>query len=295
MIIPGRLKRIGKTAWAVIDRTFDDGFVHAGNLAYLSLTTLFPMFVVIASIAGALGRGKYGERAFQGFMDAVPPDVGSLLAKPIGELIHNRAHGGLLSFGIIVALWSAAGFIETIRDIIRRAYGVAEGTSLWKRRLASTAGIIGAVILIIVAFAAQVVLAGASQFVARVIPFARDAERVIDLTRLLPPVLIFGALYVVFALLTPLKFRKCCPEWPGALLTTVVVVGATALMPPILSGVANYQVTYGSLAGVMISLLFFYVVGLGLVTGAHLNAVLAGAEATKDKEQRGVTPTKERE
>ena len=282
-----------RTAYTVLDRTFDDGFVHAGNLAYLSLTTLFPMFLIIATAAGAIGRGQYGLRALHAFNQAVPPDVAKLLDKPIADLIARKGHSGLLTIGILVGLWSAAGFIETIRDIIRRAYGVQEEVSLWKRRLASTAGIVVTVLLVMIAFALQVVLVGASQFVARVLPFAHEAARIIDITRILPPVVLFGALYALFALLTPHSYRKCCPEWPGALMTTSVIVAATALIPTLVAGVANYQLTYGSLAGVMISLLFFYVVGVGLVLGAHLNAVLAGAEPTKDKEARGAAPDKD--
>jgi len=288
----GRAGRIARVAYKVLDRTFDDGFVHAGNLAYLSLTTLFPVFVIIAAVAGSLGRGAYGSRALSAFFAAVPPQVGKLLAGPIGDLVH-RSSGRLLTFGIIVGLWSAAGYIETIRDIINRAYGSTNGISIWKRRLASTGAIILTVLLILIAFASQFVLTGAGQFVQRILPLSHEAARYINLSLLAPPIILFVALDTLFASLTPAKYRECCPEWPGALLTTTVWIGATALLPKVIAGVANYQLTYGSLAGVMISLLFFYVVGLGLVTGAHLNAVLAGADPTAAKEDRGEAPTKD--
>jgi membrane protein len=76
-----------------------------------------------------------------------------------------------------------------------------------------------------------------------------------------------------------MAWRPSAWRWPGALLTAAVWMGATTLLPGIIARVANYHLTYGSLAGVMITLLFFYIVGLGLVMGANLNAELAGAHA----------------
>ena len=293
MAIGGRVQRGAREAWRILERSFDEGSVHAGNLAYLSLTTLFSVTVIVATIAGSLGRSRDGLRALKDFLAALPPDVARLLGHPIASLVESRSHSGILTFGILVGLWSAASYIETIREIIRNAYGTIEAEPFWRRRLASIGAIIAAVLLILIAFALQFVLTGAATFVARLLPLAVAAGRWIDIGRIAQAVLLFGALYLLFVLLTPSKYRRCFPEWPGALLTSLVWIGATALLPTIIAKVANYQMTYGSLAGVMISLLFFYVVGLGLVTGANLNATLAGAEPTKAKELRGVAPTKE--
>ena len=93
-----------------------------------------------------------------------------------------------------------------------------------------------------------------------------------------------------FYSLTPRKYRKAkCPKWPGPLFVTGWWILTTALLPIILSSLTNYDLTYGSLAGAMIALIFFFVVGLGLVIGAELNAALAeapenGLEGAQDKE-----------
>src|SRR3546814_17655892 len=85
---------------------------------------------------------------------------------------------------------------------------------------------------------------------------------------------------MLFYSLTPSKYRYSkCPKWHGAMLTTAWWLAVTALLPPILSMLGSYDLTYGSLPGVMIALIFFYLVGLGLVMGAHLNAALAAAHA----------------
>jgi len=72
------------------------------------------------------------------------------------------------------------------------------------------------------------------------------------------------------------------PEWPGAMLVTVWWILVAVALPPLLRGVFSYNLTYGSLAGIMIALFFFWLVGLGMVMGAELNAALA---ETPEEEQ----------
>ena len=259
----------------VAAHTWEDGFIHAGNLAYLSLLTLFPFFIIVAAIAGSLGQSEDALLAINNFLVTLPRDVAELIAKPIRDVLTNRT-GGLLTFGIIVGLWSVGSFIETMRDILRRAYDMrGGGRPIWQYRLGSFALIIGSVLLMLIAFAAQVVLTGVEQFVERILPWADDALSVIAWGRIAPVLALFVALYILFVSLTPMKYQKGCPKWPGAVLTTGVWILTTMLLPVILGSLAPYDLTYGSLAGVMIALIFFWVVGLGFVLGAELNAALA--------------------
>jgi len=86
---------------------------------------------------------------------------------------------------------------------------------------------------------------------------------------------------VLFFVLTPSRYRKRdCRTWPGALFITTWWLATAEILPSVLSLFGGYSRTYGSLAGVMISLIFFFVVGLGVVIGAELNAALAEGGAT---------------
>ena len=111
--------------------TWNDGFILAGNLAYLSLLTLFPFFIVVATVAGTFGRTADGVHAIAAFLRTVPADVGKLIAAPVREVIAARSQKGLLTFGIAVTLWTVSGFIETIREIVRRAYGTTSSRPVW--------------------------------------------------------------------------------------------------------------------------------------------------------------------
>lgn len=272
--------RFRKVVSRVAIDTFNEGFTYAGNLAYLSLITLFPFVIVAAAIAQLFGRNAEGIRTLEAFLQTVPPGVADVLRKPASDVLQART-GNLLWFGALVGLWTTAGFIETLRGILRQAYGVQSSTPFWRYRLGAIGMIIASVILAMTAFSFQVILTGVEQFIYKMLPWASEAATLVQLTKLAPALALFGALYILFYSLTPRKYRKsACPKWPGAAFTTLWWLGVTAMLPWMLSNLGSYDLTYGSLAGVMIALIFFYLIGLGMVAGAELNAALA--ETPKD-------------
>lgn len=276
-----RLERIkpGTYPFTVAKRVllgvYEDGFLHAGNLAYLALVTLFPFFIVAAALARLFGRTEDGIATVNAFLLTIPPNVAAVLESPINDVLAARS-GSLLWLGAAVGLWTTTSFIETIRDILRRAYGVRFSRPFWEYRLGSIGIIVLSVIMAFAAFSFQVALVGIEKFVASYLPLDVDAAWYVATSRMLPAASLFIALYVLFVSLTPKGYRgPGCPKWPGALFVTLWWLGVTEALPWALTHVTSYDLTYGSLAGVMIVLIFFYLVGFGVVIGAELNAALA--------------------
>jgi len=275
------------TAWEIVKRVavgvYDDGFIHAGNLAYLALLALFPFFITAAAIAKLLGQSADGQRTVATFLSKLPPEVSTVLAGPVREVLDLRT-GPLLWFGAIVGLWTAASFVETIRDILRRAYGVKYCAPFWSYRLGSIGLIIAAVLLLMAAFGLSVAMSSIHHLVVSALPFSNGVATDLGFYRLAPALAIFITFYILFLALTPARYRGIdCRKWPGALLVTAWWVATVELLPNAISLFGGYSLTYGSLAGVMVALLFFFVIGLGVVMGAELNAALAdsGAHALK--------------
>jgi membrane protein len=99
--------------------------------------------------------------------------------------------------------------------------------------------------------------------------------------RIAPAVTMFLTFYALFIALTPARYRRRdCRNWPGAALITVWWIVTVEILPNAIGLLGNYDLTYGSLAGVMITLIFFFVIGLGVVMGAELNAALAETGGT---------------
>lgn len=255
--------------------TYSDGFIHAGNLAYLSLMTLFPFFIVAAAVASIFGRTEDGLAAVNAFLTTVPRGVADVVRQPISDVLNARS-GPLLWLGGFVGLWTVGSLIETIRDILRRAYGTKSTKSFWHYRLSAVGITLASVVAVMFAFSLQVVITGIDQFLTHLLPWADDAIALVASAKLVPMVIVCVALWSLFVSLTPTLYKdRRFPKWPGAVATSLWWYGTTLLLPPTLSLLGGYDRTYGSLAGVMITLIFFFLVGLGVVIGAELNAALA--------------------
>ena len=264
--------------------TYNDGFIHAGNLAYLAVLSIFPFFITGAAVFSLIGEESERAATINAILFALPPVVGDVIA-PVARSVVAERNGWLLWGGGLVGLWTVGNLIETIRDILRRAYGTRPTKGFWHYRLLSTGIILAAVVLLMLSLIAQFLIGAAQQVIEAWLPHLYDAVGQLSLTRLVPTFGLFLSLYLIFYTLTPAAYRRRrYPKWPGALLVTAWWVAVTVTLPPLLRTVFAYDLTYGSLAGIMIALFFFWLVGLGMVMGAELNAALA--ETPEEEEDR---------
>ncbi len=258
--------------------TYTDGFTAAGNFAFLSLLAVFAFFVVAAAIVSAFGRTEVGTEFVAGFLQTLPFSVAEALRDPVEAAMVART-GPLLWLSALVSLWTTTSLIETVRQILNTAYGTCSNRSFWHYRLGSMVLIIFSVFLAMLALSANFLLAGVREFIAAFIPDADAAALILTLSSAFPFLILFGTLYVIFRLLTPRPYRgKRFPKWPGAVFISLWWLAIVTALPWLLRNAANYQLTYGSLAGVIITLIFFYLVGLGMVIGSQLNAALAESD-----------------
>ena len=280
----GSKRRPARVAGRVLVGTYNDGFIHAGNLAYMAMLAIFPFFITGAALFSLIG--EEGERAatVNAVLFALPPRVADVIG-PVASSVISERSGWLLWVGGLFGLWTVGSLVETIRDILRRAYGTRATQAFWKYRLLSTGIILAAVLLLMLSLIAQFVIGVAQQVIEAWLPQLNTLIDRLSLSRLVPAVGLYLSLYLLFYTLTPAAYRKRrYPKWPGALLVTAWWVGVTVALPPLLRSVFSYDLTYGSLAGFMIALFFFWLVGLGMVMGAELNAALA--ETPEEEEDR---------
>jgi len=278
----------GSKAWEIAKRVligaYNDGFIHAGNLAYMAIIAIFPFFILGAAIFSLIGEESERAATITAILFALPPIVGEVI-EPVARTVIEGKSGWVLWVGALVALWTVSSLIETIRDILRRAYGTKATHAFWKYRLFSAGVIFGAVVLLIVSLIAQVLIGTAQEVIDAYLPWLADAIGDLRISRIIPAIGLYLSLYLLFYSLTPKAYRsRRYPKWPGALTTALWWVGVTVALPPAIRSFFSYDATYGSLAGIMIALFFFYLVGLGMVVGAELNAALA--ETPEEAENR---------
>ncbi|MDC8753798.1 YihY/virulence factor BrkB family protein [Erythrobacter sp. sf7] len=281
-------RRVVEVVRRVAVGTFNDGFIHAGNLAYLSMLAIFPFFILGAALFELLGGRENALGLIDAVTRALPPTVAGVIKPVADDVIHARS-GWLLWLGAAVGLWTVSSLIETIRDILRRAYGTQAVHAMWKTRLFSAGLTLAAVVVLMLSLFAQVVIGAAQQVIHAVIPQLAELISTLQFSRIVPALGLVGSLFVLFASLTPPEYRRRrYPKWPGALFTALWWLAVAAALPMVLRRFFTYDLTYGSLAGSIVTLLFFWLVGLGLVIGAELNAALAGpqtasGEASEEK------------
>lgn len=268
----------------VLIGAYNDGFIHAGNLAYMAIIAIFPFFILGAALFSLIGEESERAATVNAVLFALPPIVGEVI-EPVARSVVQGKSGWVLWLSALAALWTVSSLIETIRDVLRRAYGTKATQAFWKYRLLSAGVIFGAVVLLMISLLAQVVIGTAQEVIDAYIPALSDAIGTLRAGRIVPALGLYGSLYLLFYTLTPKAYRKRrYPKWPGALATCLWWLAVTAALPPAIRSFFSYDATYGSLAGIMIALFFFYLVGLGFVIGAELNAALA--ETPEEAENR---------
>lgn len=267
----------------VITGVWRDGFIHAGNLAYMAILAIFPFFIVAGGLFSLLGEASERVRLVHVILRLMPRVVAREL-EPVARDVVDMRHGWLLWAGMAAGVWTVSSLIETVRDILRRAYGTAVARrSFWQRRLVGTGLVMVAVVLLLASLYLQVAISTSLQLIPIRTIRSQAIAANLSLSRLVPMVVLFGSLYLLFFILTPGAYRaRAYPKWPGALLVTLWWALVSLVLPWLLHWLFSYDLTYGSLAGAMIALFFFWLVGLGLVTGAELNAALAVSPEERD-------------
>ncbi len=278
-----RLGRRFSGAYKIIRKavsdTLADGYIHAGNIAYLSLVTLLPLVILLTAVTGAFGETEAGRAVISGFLESLPDDVAKLYRPVIDEVLDART-GRLLWVGALVALWTVATFIETMRDIVHRAYGITLHRRFVEHRLQSIFGTLVAMVLVVFLFIAHVSFIVLVNALTHLIPVGFHLPGWIDWSKAIPPAIVFLSLWALYKMLSPRAWRRAA-AWPGAIVTTIGWFGSALLIGRFYSGMGHVSLTYGALSGVMVALLFFYVIGFSIVLGAELNAALAQRSAAE--------------
>lgn len=252
----------------------DDVGGLAAQLAYHFLLALFPFFIFLTALGGfAAAQVQMGNPA-QSIVDLLganlPDDVAGVLTDQLQQVI-DSSNPGLLSFGIVGALWAASGGMKSIMKAMNRAYDVPESRSFLKKNLVALGLTLLFSAFAIIAFVLLVVGELVAQEVASVVGLPSIA---VDISR-------WVLAFVLMALGTAVLYWAApnidIPfKWvtPGSVLATVGWLLATAAFAFYVTTFGSYNATYGALGGIVVLLIWFFISGFILVLGAELNAIV---------------------
>lgn len=257
---------------AVANFNKHDGMVMAGHLAFLGMLALFPFIIFLVSLAGTFGQSDAGTEALSILFENMPTDVASVLRAPIEQMV-STTNKGIMTFSIIGAIWVSSSAIDAARLAIIRAYSTVTRRPYLRRRAEGLLLVIMSASSIILGMTALVFGPIIWKTIIKYSPVNADWVFLWNLIRLVTSFgLIFGALCLAYLVLRPRSLKMSGPVAPGAvsaMLLWMIVANTFSLY---LKYFGNYDVTYGSLAGAIIALVFFYFLSVGFILGAEINA-----------------------
>jgi membrane protein len=270
------LMEVGKRAFK--DFQDDDMNTYAAALTYRILLAIFPFLIFILTLLGALGLQDFFDWLLDQARSAFAADLYSQF-ETIVQQVQGGANGGLLSFGLIAALWAAAGGVRSVMHALNVAYDVEEERSFWKKYLLSIIYTIGLAAILIAAVALMLLGPESMEWLAGHIGLGDVFVTLWTWLRIPVAILLMIVAIALVYYFFPNVDQPFRIVSPGSVFAVVAWVVATIGFSIYVSNFGNYNATYGSLAGVIILLFYFFISSAVLLLGAEVNAVLFKAKA----------------
>ncbi|MBI3700934.1 MAG: YihY/virulence factor BrkB family protein [Afipia sp.] len=253
----------------------DDGWAIASHIALSALMALFPFLIVITSLAGFFGSKELADQAVLLMLETWPNQVANALSGEIQNVL-TTPRGGLLTIGVVLAIYFASNGVESLRVGLNRAYAVVEPRRWYWLRLESIGyTLVAAIMSLAMSFMivlGPLILATARRY----IPLHVDSnENLLTFARYgIATFALVSALFIVHAWL-PAGRRSFLQILPGIVFTMIASLVSGIVFGQYLARFAdNYVTTYAGLASVMIALVFLYFIAAIFVYGGELNAAI---------------------
>jgi len=260
--------------------TADDGWAIASHIALSTLMAMFPFLIIVTALAGFFfGSRELADEAAQILLEAWPEQVAGPIALDVAGVLTER-RGGVLTFGVLFALYFASSGVESLRIGLNRAYGVVEQRAWWLLRLESVAYVLVAAVAIL-AFAFLVVLAPLIiNKVVHLLPALEPLGEIITFARYAVAVVVLVVALVILHSWLPSGRRSFVEIAPGIAATLLLwLISGAAFGRYLAYYTFAYVSMYAGLASAMIALVFLYVCASIFIYGGELNSVIA-----KDRE-----------
>ena len=286
--MPQGLTDIPRSGWlailkrAVREFKHDDVTDRAAALTYFGVLALFPAMLVLVSVLGLLGKSAT-KQVLDNVAQIAPGGVHTFLNGVITQVQGKAGLAGIAGIiGLLVAFWSASGYVAAFMRASNAIYDVDEGRPIWKTVPVRVITTFALVIMLLIA-AAIVILTG---------PVARQVGSAFGLGHaavLIWDVVKWPVLVVIVCLMLSLLY-KASPNvrqpgfrWisAGGVVAVLIWLIASGLFAVYVSFSGSYNKTYGSLATVIIFLVWLWITNIAILLGAEFNAELQRERAIR--------------
>ena len=285
--VPDGQAKAGGSLWGpAAKRTFaefaDDQLTdRAAALTYYAVLSIFPGLLVLVSLLGLLAKSAT-KPLLTNFLRVAPANVKQIIEPELTRLqgAHTSASFAAI-LGIVLAVWSASAYIAAFMRASNVIYDVPEGRPFWKTTPTRLAVTVLILVMLVASALIVVVSGGLARHVGQVLGIGSSAVTAWNIAKwpvlLIIVILMISILYWVAP--NAKRQRGFRLISPGGVIAVVVWLIASALFAFYVANFSHYNKTYGSIAGVIIMLIWLWISNLAILFGAEFNAELERGRA----------------
>lgn len=293
---PGAPTDMPRESWvAVLKRTVkeyreDNLSDWAAALTYYGILSIFPALLALTSIVGLLGASDI-DSLIDNVSSLAPGAARDVLTSALEQLKNKQGPASVgLVVGIVLALWSASGYVAAFMRASNAVYDIREGRPAWKT-LPTRLGITAVVVVLLALMAIGVVFTGSlARKAGDVLGVGDTAVMVWNYAKWPVMVILFSFVISLLYWASPNVKRGFRWVSPGGLLAVLIWIVASAAFALYVAFFGNYNKTYGSLAGIIIFLVWLWISNLAILLGLEFNAELERGRAIHGGHPPGEEP-----
>ncbi|MFC4025599.1 YihY/virulence factor BrkB family protein [Oceanobacillus longus] len=259
----------------------DNVTLLAASLAYYFLLSIFPLLIVAFAI---IPYFNISPDDAMGFVTSIlPGELASVFEDNIVGLVETP-RGGLLTVGIIGALWSASNGINAFIKASNEAYDVEESRSFIVVRLIAFGLTLGMILAVVIAILLPVFGDVILGFITSFLGISSEMTILLQILRYVISIIVITALLLMLYRFAPNKKIPFKHIIPGALTASILWQVISIGFSIYISNFGNYSATYGSLGGIIVLMIWFFLTGMILMIGAIVNVMYHKKEIGQDTE-----------
>lgn len=256
-----------------ISKFYDiEGTEYAGYMSFMLLLSLFPFLVFFLSFTSFFGFGGIGKHFIIVIIDDFPPEVISFLQTRIVEILKHPP-ASMLNLAIIGTVWTSASFVDALRSILNRIYGLPNNhTYLWRRFTSILEFFIINFLIILMIFLLIII----PNSLAKYQIYKNFLDNLHFFMKYLRYVTIFITLFLAVSFLyyrLPNKKMQYYNVIYGSIVTVILWIISSVFLSKYLIYYTKLNLIYGSIASIIITMIFFFVLNMIFIYGAILNNI----------------------
>lgn len=266
----------GKSTIRVLRRSIkefseDDMLTYAAAVSYQVFFSLFPFIIFLLALLGLLRIPGLFDLLLQQAQTVLPGQAYGLLEGIIDQ-VRSQAAGGILSFGVVVALWSASSAVRMTMHAMNMAYDVQEERPAWKKIPLSILYTLLLAAMIVAAVGLMLLGGQAAQWFSDLVGLGSLFVTLWNWVRIPLAVLLLVVILALVYDLFPNFDQPFRIITPGAVIAVVVWIAASLGFSFYVQNFSSYSATYGSIAAVIVILLYLFISAAVVLFGAEINA-----------------------